>query len=177
MNARDLIEALLAVLGVYELLQGIGVAIFYLPMSLSSEGHEGGVPFAGGAVLIGIGALLLVNRRWLAHRLSPSSQFEAVAPPIDLLEALLAVAGVCFAVSALVSGAGVVGDVLFREGLRSHASGEALRYAEVWPPLVRPVVEFVLGIGLALRSSGVAGALRSFRAAGRRAREEQDADA
>lgn len=169
MKSRDLIEALLAVLGVYEVIQGIGLTAFYISFGAGSLADElPPLPTAiGAAIPIVLGSFLLAVREKLADRLSSVSESAAIATSENLLETLLAVAGVCFVVSALATGAAVAMRDYLRAGLVSELSGQAPRLDEEWAPRMRVLVELALGIWLSVGNRGIAAALAALRSGGR----------
>jgi len=170
-KSRDLIEALLAVLGVYQLIQGLSLAVLIIPFGSRAQEADSwpSLSIAIGAVVpIVLGACLLTTRGKLADRLSSSSEAAPTAAPDNLLETLLGVCGVYFVVSALAAGASVLTGDYLRADFLSELSGQVPRLDEKWAPRIRVLVQLGLGVGLAVGSSGVAAALRSIRAAGRR---------
>ena len=110
-----------------------------------------------------LGGGLVLARRSLAERLAAKRDSEPEAPG-DLLESLLAVAGVCLIVFGLGARAGTFVGLL----RRPEPWLELLQQPrDEWAALVRALVQLVAGLGLALGSEGVAAALRSLRTAGR----------
>ena len=171
MKSRDLIEALLAVLGVYELTQGLSFVAFLVPFGAGAQEADSWSTLStaiGAAVPIVLGGCLIAMRGSLADRLSSPNGSAVTASPDNLLEALLAVSGVYFVVAALATGAGVVTGDYLRADFLSELSGQAPRLDEKWAPRIRVLVQLALGIGLAVGSRGVAAGLSSLRAAGRR---------
>jgi len=165
-KSRDLIEALVAVLGVYELIQGLGAIAYIIPFDGNAEAWPSVSIVLNAAVLLVLGAGLLATRGWLADRLAPSTD-EAAAVPGTLMETLLAAAGVYLVVVALASGAAVAASDYLRAYFVRELSGQPAQLHEVWPPRVRVLVQLGLGVWLAVGRSGIAAALTSLRRAGR----------
>jgi hypothetical protein len=169
-KSRDLIEALVASLGVYEVVQGLNALGYLVPLGeaadLESSRYVSAVAYC--AVPILLGACLLLGRARIADHLAlPGSDSDPGSDSGGFLESLLAVAGVCIAISAIAAGAAVATGDYLRADLLRQLSGEPPRADEIWPPRVRVLVQFVLGVGLALGRSGLAEALRSLRRGGR----------
>jgi hypothetical protein len=163
-KSRDLIQALIAVLGVYELLQGLHL----LPFLIQQAGHEGSFAMAAGVVVpFVLGVLLIALRGLLAERLASPDGGSLHGESGELLETLLAVAGVYFVVSSLATAAALATGEYLRADIRRELFATPARADEVWPPWIRVLVELSLGVGLAVGSRGIAALLRSMRAAGR----------
>jgi hypothetical protein len=166
-KSRDLVEALVAVLGVYELIEGLTRAAWLFPVEVGASPPESTLYVSAtafsAAVPIFLGSALILMRTQIAERLSPKNG-AATAAPDDLLESLLTAAGVCLFVLAVASGA----EVLVRMAWQGDPLSELFVHPHFeWTDLVHAGVQLGLGLVLAIGSRGIAATVSSIRHAGR----------